>query len=133
MKARVLPAALLLAATSCHSQVDDKAEPAPADVARLETQLARHPCVGDLRQWERNYRYSRKPGFLLPGSLNPDLDVVELHLRRVGTLTIRPGRYVMVPAPGGDWPDSRPIESIDGKFTLSTGTLNLQCRRVPRT
>lgn len=128
MKART--AALLLAVTSCHSQVDDKAVPSAADVARLETELARHSCVGDLQQWERNYRYSRKSGFLLPGSLNPDLDVIELHLRRAGTVTIRPGRYVMTPAPGGDWPDSRPIESVDGKFTLSTGSLSLQCRRV---
>jgi len=74
--------------------------------------------------------FSRKAGFIFPGSLNPDLDVIELHLRKVGSVTIRPGRHLMSPGPGGDWPDSRPIESIDGKYTLSTGALALQrCRR----
>ena len=96
------------------------------DIARLEAKLAKHPCIGDLQQWERNYRFSRKPAFLFPHSINPDLDVIELHLRRVGTVSILPTRNVMVPAPAGDWPDSRPIQSIDGRFTLSSGALALK-------
>ena len=125
-------AGLLLVAAGCHSEVDDHLLPKPSDVAQLEIMLAGHPCIADLQQWERNYRYSRKTAFIFPGSLNPDLDVIELHLRRVGAVTIRPGLNVMVPAPGGDWPDSRPIQSIDGRFTLSSGALILQCRPDPR-
>ena len=122
MKAAVtLP--LLLALSACHGTVDDPSIPSASDVQRLEDQLSRRPCVGDLGKWERNYRFSRKSGLLSPYSLNPDLDVIEFHLRAVGTIAIRPGRNIM--AAGGDWPDSGTIRSIDGRFTLTTGKLAL--------
>ena len=107
MDGRIVAPALLLLLAACHSEADDKAVPNAAVVERLEAKLAQHPCVASLEDWERNYRFSRKAGFVFPGSLNPDLDVIELHLRRAGTVTIRPGRNVMTPGPGGDWPDSR--------------------------
>jgi hypothetical protein len=114
--ALVLPAA-------CFADVNDDAVPATSDIERLEQRLSQHDCVADLSQWERNYRYSRKTGLFTPYSLNPDFDVIEFHFRRVGTVRIDPGRKIMVPGPGGDWPDSNPIHSLDGKFTLSTGSL----------
>jgi hypothetical protein len=126
MDVRTLAPAILLLAAGCQAHVEDNAVPSAADIARLEAKLAKHPCIGDLQQWERNYRFSRKPAFLFPHSINPDLDVIELHLRRVGTVSILPTRNVMVPAPAGDWPDSRPIQSIDGRFTLSSGALALK-------
>ena len=114
---------LLLVA--CQDDVVDNAVPEPADVERLEARLAQHPCIGPLADWERNYRYSRKTGLFSPHSLNPDIDVIEFHLRRAGTIAISPGRNVMAPAPSGDWPDSNPIQSVDGKFTLSSSSLNI--------
>lgn len=126
MKGRALFAALLPLAAGCSTDFEDNAVPKIVDIERLEAKLAQHPCVGDLGQWERNYRFARKSAFIFPGSLNPDLDVIELHLRRAGTVVIAPARNVMVPAPGGDWPDSRPIRSIDGRFKLSSGALDLQ-------
>ena len=130
MKARAA-AVMLLLVSACHGQVEDNATPSPTHVERLERKLAKHPCVGDLTQWERNYRFSRKSGLLSPHALYPDLDVIELHLRRVGTVRITPQRNVMTPGPGGDWPDSSPIRSIDGKFTLSSGALKLaRCEPV---
>ena len=122
MTKRLAILALILPA-ACFGDVDDDALPAPADIQRVEQRMSRHPCVGNLDQWERNYRFSRKTGLFSPYSLNPDLDVIEFHFRRSGTVTIVPERKVMVPGPGGDWPDSNPIRSLDGKFTLSDGSL----------
>jgi hypothetical protein len=123
--ARAVTSGLLLLLAACGTDVDDDAVPAPSDIRRLEQRLSQHPCVGALDQWERNYRFSRKTGFFSPYSLNPDLDVIEFHLRRASTITIMPGRHVLKPGPGGDWPDSNPIESVDGRLTLSSGSLRL--------
>ena len=124
-------AALLCA--GCDISVDDSAVPAAADVERLERLLAAHPCVRQLDGWERNYRFSRKSGTLFGHSLNPDLDVIEFHLRKAGTVTVAAGRNVMAPKPNGDWPDSRPMEAVDGKLTLSSGKFSLSpCPRNRR-
>jgi hypothetical protein len=120
--AAALPLLLLCA---CSYSVEDQTEPTSADIVRVEAKLAKHPCIGDLGQWERNYRFSRKTGLLSSYSLNPDIDVIEFHLRRSGTVAIEPGVNVMKPPPGGDWPDSSPIESIDGTFKLSDGKLGM--------
>lgn len=117
-------AAALLTLSACNATVGDTVVPEPSAIDRIEQKLSRHPCVGSLEQWERNYRFARKTGLFTPYSLNPDLDVVEFHLRRTGTISIAPGRFVFEPPPGGDWPDSRPIQSIDGRFTLSTGAIS---------
>ena len=131
MKLRVLP--LLLLAAGCHYQVEDRSVPEEADVARLEAKLAAHPCVGPLENWERNYRYSRKTGLFSLYTVHADFNVIEFHLRRAGTITIAPGRHIMEPHPTGDWPDSNPIQSIDGKFALSGGSLSLApCARARR-
>ena len=124
MEMRFLAAAML-ALAGCNATLSDIAVPEPSDIEKVEERLSRHPCVGDLGNWERNYRFARKSGLFTAYSLNPDLDVVEFHLRRTGTISIRPGRFVFEPRPGGDWLDSGPITSIDGRFTLSTGSLRL--------
>jgi hypothetical protein len=124
MRLALLPSVLLLA-TACGSEVEDNAVPPPAAIEQLEQRLARHPCVSNLDEWERNYRYSRKAGLFTQYSLNPDFDVIEFHLRRAGSVTITAGRNVVQSPPDGDWPDSRPIEAIDGRFTLSSGSLRL--------
>ena len=117
-----IPALLFLAA--CGGIVDDTATPAAADIEQLESRLAAHPCIGYLARWERNYRFSRKAGFLSAHSLYPDLDVIEFHLRPVGTVRITAGRNVLQPR-SADWPDSSPIKAIDGRYTLSSGALSL--------
>ena len=133
MKAPAFAAALLLS-TACSVQVDDSSIPSGDDIARLEAALARHPCVGDLERWERSYRFSRKTGLISDYTFNPDFDVIEFHLRRAGTILIRPGVNVMTPTPGGDWPDSSPIRSVDGRFTLGSGELAVsRCDPAPRT
>ena len=118
-------AAGLLALSGCNAAVADIAIPERSDIEKVEERLSQHSCVGSLGEWERNYRFARKSGLFTAYSLNPDLDVVEFHLRRTGTISIRPGRFVFEPPPSGDWPDSSPIKYIDGKFTLSTGSLRL--------
>ena len=128
-----MPARLVLLASliliGCNPSIDDNAVPPSADVNRLEAKLSQNACIGDLDQWERNYRFSRKSGLLTPHSLYPDLDVIEFHLRRVGAVEIRPGRNLVRPR-ATDWPDSSPIEAVDGRFTVSSGALALSgCKR----
>ena len=122
MKARAL-ALVLLTASGCDSGIPDTATPPEADIQRVEVKLSQHPCVGNLDLWERNYRFSRKPSLLWPHSLYPDFDVIEFHFRRAGTIQIQPGLKVMTPA--GDWPDSAPIQALEGRFTLGGGALDM--------
>lgn len=130
MRALSFAVALLLLA-SCNAHMDDRAVPSADDIARLEARLAEHPCVGDLKDWERSYRFSRKSGLLSPYSLNPDLDVIEFHFRRAGTVSIEPGRKVMAPDRSGDWPDSAAVQSLEGRFTITGGALSLsRCKPV---
>lgn len=121
--------AVLLLCGACRNGSHDNSLPAVADIDRLERSLAAHPCVGALDQWERNYRFSRKDGLFSSHSLHPDFGVIEFHLRRVGNVSVAAGRKVMPQQPDGDWPDSSPIQSIDGKFTVRNGSLSLApCR-----
>ena len=133
MKAPGLAAALLLT-TGCSVDVDDSSVPSVGDIERLEAVLSQHPCVGDVNRWERSYRFSRKTGLISDYAFNPDFDVIEFHLRRAGTILIRPRMNVLTPTPGGDWPDSSPIRSVDGRFTLGSGKLTVaRCDPLPRT
>lgn len=127
-----LALAFLLLCGACHNEAHDNSLPAANDIDRLERSLAAHPCVGALDQWERNYRFSRKDGLFSSHTLHPDFGVIEFHLRKVGTISVVAGRKVMPQRPDGDWPDSSPIQSIDGKFTVRNGSLNLgPCRPAP--
>ena len=130
MRVRPVAVALLLLA-GCSANVDDTAVPSDVDIARLEARLAEHPCVGDLKEWERSYRFSRKTGLFTPYSLNPDLDVIEFHFRRAGTISIEPALKVMAPGQSGDWPDSAAIQSLEGRFTIAGGSLRLpRCKPI---
>ena len=128
MKRRIVLAALLLSG-ACHDGHFDNSIPEAPEIDRLEKALAAHPCVGKLDQWERNYRFSRKDGLFSSHSLHPDFGVIEFHLRKAGAVTVVAGRKVMPQRPDGDWPDTSPIQSIDGKFTVRNGSLNVgPCR-----
>jgi hypothetical protein len=116
----------LLMLAGCSFDTGEGPLPAEADIDRLEAKLAGHPCVGDLNGWERSYRYSTKTGLLTPYSLNPDLDVIELHLRRAGTVTIQAGRTTFPSASGG-WPDSAAVQSIEGRYKVTARALDLSC------
>jgi hypothetical protein len=130
---RLSPALMLVLLSGCNAQIDDRTTPPQKDVERIEAKLSQHACIGNLDQWERNYRYSRKIGLFSPYSFQTDFDVVELHLRKAETVTIRPGRHVMPPHAQDDWPDSSPIHSVDGRFSLGSGALSLSgCKPVKR-
>ncbi len=130
---KMLSSALMLVLLGgCNLEIDDKTTPRHEDVERIEAKLFQHACIGDLDQWERNYRYSRKMGLFSPYSFQTDFDVVELHLRRAETVTITPGRHVMPPHADDDWPDSSPIQSVDGTFSLGSGALTLSGCKSPQ-
>lgn len=121
---RIAVISLLLLA-GCNVEADDSAVPSQADIARLEAKLAQHPCIGPVGDWERNYRFSRKSGLFTPHSLSPDIDVIEFHLRRAGTITIEPGRQVLMPNEDPDWPDSAAVRVVEGTFKIEGGILNV--------
>lgn len=124
-----IAAAVILLSAACSPNDHENSLPTREDVDRLEQQLANHPCVGALGDWERNYRFSRKTGLFSSHTFYPDFGVIEFHLRKGGTIEISPGRKIMPQRPDGDWPDSSPIQSVDGRFTLSSNSLRLApCR-----
>jgi len=130
MKA-VVTFAFLAALLGCSDPADELSVPRAADVDRLETAAARHPCVGNLDRWERNYRFAMSKRMFWPQSDHADQDVIEFHFRQAGSVSIAPARNVIGLGQDGDWPDSSPIRSLDGSFTISTGRLNLErCRRL---
>jgi hypothetical protein len=120
-----------LCVAGCSYAVHDPSTPADQDIRQVEQALAAHPCVGNLDQWERNYRFSRKTGLFSPYSLNPDFNIIELHLRRAGTTRIEPGQRVMQWRENEDWPDSSTIRTLDGKFRIEDGMLQMApCRQA---
>lgn len=122
-----------LAAASCSYEIDDPSVPQAQDIAELESALARHPCVGDLGLWERNYRFSRQTGLFSDYSLNPDFNVIEFHLRRAGTIRIDPDRRVVPWSKSQDWPDTNTIRSLEGRFKVDGGILEIGlCKPVVR-
>lgn len=120
---KVAPLIFILA--SCSSEGGEGLLPTDADMARIESKLAGHPCIGDVNGWERNYRYSAAEGLFTRHSLNPDLDIIEFHLRRAGTLTIDPGRRIF-PTRTGGWPDSDDVQTVKGTFKLKGGKLDVR-------
>jgi hypothetical protein len=121
------------ALAGCAPQTDDSSIPPESEIARLEAALSNHPCVGDLNSWERNYRISRKAGWIFSRSINPDLDVIEFHLRKSGTITISSGRKVVRWSENGDWPDSRTVEALDGRYHINGARLSLSgCKAAAR-
>ena len=130
MRAILALSSLFLVAGACSPERRADEVPSAEQIDRVETALSRSPCIGDLAQWERNYRYSRKAGMFFWHSINPDLEVIEMHLRQAGTVAVRPGRAVVEPSLSRDWPDIKGIRAIDGRFWLGNG--RLQLRGCPR-
>jgi hypothetical protein len=109
---------------------DPEAAPSEAQVAMVEQQLAGHPCVGDLKDWERYYRFAPATG-MSAYTTRSDLDVIEFHLRRAGTFTIEPGVRVLRRGETDDWPDGRNVYFIDGRFKIvGNGLVMPGCRAV---
>ena len=127
----LLLSAAALAAAACSAPPADRLVPENADIERLEASLDGHPCIGSLDGWERNYRFARKQGAFFWHSLNPDLDVIELHLRRAGSFTIQPMRNVLAPASSSDWPDSKGIPFIEGRYNMNDERLQLPKCKLP--
>ena len=67
-----------------------------------------------------------------PQSDHPNFDVIEFHLRRIGSVQISP-RRARFSTGSGDWPDSSSIRSIHGSFVVSSGRLNVgRCKPEAR-
>lgn len=124
----------------------------PRSVAdRLELKLAKHPCVGSLQQWERNYTFKSEP-FLVDfiGRFSNeawrlgrwyDYGVIEIDLRKVGREAVpevgleasQPGRYrhALMPHHQGIIDDSG-WPSAMGYFDIATDKIDVWagCRRI---
>lgn len=125
MKAAFVCASALLVA-GCSQGPEGSPLPSAADVARIEARLANHACVGDLARWERNYRHASDRNFLWPQSDHADVDRIQFHYRRTGTVAIAATRNIIPANESGDWPDSSPIQTLDGTFTISSGRLSVE-------
>ena len=118
----ILCSAILL---GCSGPEGELSMPRAADVERLEAAVARHPCIGSLDGWERNYRFAMSKRVFWPDSNHANQDVIEFHLRRAGTVAIAPARNLVPLTENGDWPDSSPIRTVDGSFVISSGRLTV--------
>lgn len=130
MRAAACLAAMVTLA-SCYRE-DPEALPRDEHIAMVEQRLAAHPCVGDLKDWERYYRFAPATG-LSAYTTRSDLDVIEFHLRRAGTLTIEPGMRVLRRGESDDWPDGRNVRSLDGRFKIVGSGLSIsKCQPLQR-
>jgi hypothetical protein len=115
--------------SACGEESEHLPFPGEPDLVKLETKLSRHPCVGNLDDWERTYRFKHKPGTLMSGST--DFGVIEFHFRRAGTITLTPGRKAVSPDDSENWPDSPAVKVLEGNYNIRSGTLSVQrCQRV---
>ncbi len=97
--------------------------PADADVARLEALLAKHPCVGTLAEWERNYRLGYRAKRFWPGAFEPEFDMIQFRFRHTGPIAIVAARNVVPLGSDQDWPDSPAVRSLTGRFNVRSGRL----------
>ncbi|QNN64179.1 hypothetical protein H9L12_07270 [Sphingomonas rhizophila] len=126
----------LLPLLSACEAADGDGLPDERHVQRIEQRLAANPCIGDLRQWERLYRFA-DPGGFSAYTAHPNFDVIDFHLRRAGTTTITPGRVIVPRGERRDWPDDRFVQSIDGSYKIGEDRMTLirvpRCQRQGRT
>jgi hypothetical protein len=126
---RFLPIIGLALLGGCYHE-DTDAAPSESQVAMVEQRLANHPCVGDLNDWERYYRFAPATG-LSAYTTSFDLDAIEFHLRRAGTFTIESGVKVLRRGETDDWPDGRNVHSLDGRFRIVGDKLSVsRCQPV---
>ena len=119
--AACIPAIAALA--GCYREEPEEL-PMDEHIAMVERSLARHPCVGNLSNWERYYRFAPATG-ISAYTTKSDLDVIEFHLRRAGTLTIEPGSRVLRRGDSDDWPDGRNVRALDGRFKIVGSALTI--------
>ena len=119
----LVASALGLLLSACAAE-GNSSMPSEQEIAKVEAKLASHSCIGSLASWERNYRYGMSKRIFWPQSDHPNFDVIEFHLRHVGSVEIA-SRSARFGTGKGDWPDSSSIRSIDGSFVLSSGRLNV--------
>jgi hypothetical protein len=95
----------------------------------LDTVLTRFPCIGDVRRWERRYRFDRivdrkdpRMGAILQGT-------IEVQLWRAGpagAFSVRPGRSIAPPEKADVFViDDRPIYVARAFYDRATRTLRL--------
>ena len=120
-----VPFVLCVSLLGCSDVENELSTPRQADVDRLEAAAVKHACIGGLDGWERNYRFAMSKRVFWPQSNHANQDVIDFHYRRAGTIEIAPARNLIALGANGDWPDSSPIRTVDGSFTISTGRLTV--------
>jgi hypothetical protein len=103
--------------------------PQPRVIDVLEAALSRFPCIGDIRKWERRYRFERNRDLYDPRRGEVSLNTIEFHLKRAGRFGVRPGRHISPPASVRVFElDDRPTDVAWGTYDVPTRTLKLtQC------
>ena len=101
--------------------------PSNADIARVETALGKHRCVGPLDQWERHYRYQTRRTAYGHSAPTTNFGAIEFLLRRVGTTATTPGMVVHAVDPPHPFPSVVPREqTLSGAFTLLGSRLTVK-------
>ena len=118
-------ATALIALAGCAEDPGQPLVPSVGDVARLEALLGRHPCVGTLEEWERNYRLGHQSNRFWPGTFKPEFDVIEFRYRHTGPVSIKAARNIVPVGADHDWPDSPTVRTVTGKFNVRSGRLSL--------
>ena len=118
-------ATALIALAGCADHAGQPLVPPETEVARLEAMLAKHPCVGTLGEWERNYRLGHQSNRFWPGTFKPEFDVIEFRFRHTGPISIIAARNIVPVGADQDWPDSPTVRTVTGKFNIKSGRLSL--------
>lgn len=129
-----MAAIALTALAGCAAEPDRPLVPAEKDVARLEAMLGKHPCVGTLGEWERNYRLGHQSNRFWPGTFKPEFEVIEFRYRHTGPVVIGAARNIVPVGADHDWPDSPAVRTLTGKFNVRSGRVNIdRCRSATTT
>lgn len=126
---RKVVATALIALAGCTGDADQPLVPPENEVLRLEAILEKHPCVGSLDEWERNYRLGHQSSRFWPGTFKPEFDAIEFRYRHTGPVSITAARNIVPVGADHDWPDSPSVRTLTGKFNVKSGRLNVdRCR-----
>ena len=122
-------AAALVALSGCTAEPEGPLVPRETDVARLEALLARHPCVGSLGEWERNYRLGYQAKTFWPGAFEPEFNLIQFRFRHTGPISIEPARNIVPLTDDHAWPDDPAVRKLSGIFNVRSGRLSMdRCR-----
>jgi hypothetical protein len=120
-------AALLIPIAACRAPEKTNPSPSANQVQRLETQLAKQECVGDLSQWERRYQFwtDVKQGSPTKGKTYDNIIMFRLR-RGNGAYAIQPGRFLLSAEPSLSYEiDDRPGYAAGGRFDTTSGEMTL--------